>query len=217
MNFGIQINSVKQPIKSTLWVLDSRLSVGHQPSWSFWSRLRNFQRCRAPHQIEKNSRSTKHNQCRAGLERFCVGCACLMWYHATSFPVLDLWCCSVGDWNTSIPKSPRSRAGIPSMRKSSSRDDYFSFCSANCVRLMSVSCTSNLLARTCDFQKRTNVHLVLISSLPNLPQNQNPETILVCIIVLYFLTWQCCLNSSVWWMYEIRRTIVRHKLWSMEW
>ena len=34
---------------------------------------------------------------RAGLEPwFVFGCACLMWCYATSFVVLDLWCCWIG-------------------------------------------------------------------------------------------------------------------------
>ena len=55
-----------------------------------------------------------------------------------------------------------------------------------CVKLKSVSCTSNLLVRTCDFRKYTKFHLMSISSLQDLLQNQSFETILVCIVVLCF-------------------------------
>ena len=56
----------------------------------------------------------------------------------------------------------------------------------NCVKLKSVSCTSNLLARWCDFRKYTKFHLMLTPSLQSLLQNQSLETILVCISVLCF-------------------------------
>ena len=77
-----------------------------------------LKKCAASDRIEKTSRSTKHNQhysyqdYRAGLEPwFGFGCACLMWCYATSFLVLDLWCCWIGfgkKCNTSITKSQRS-------------------------------------------------------------------------------------------------------------
>ena len=101
LNLGVQIDSVKQQIKSN--------SVGSgymSHCWTsafddhFESRLRYPQKYTASRQIGKTSRSTGHSQhrsdqnCRAGLELwFCFGCACLMWCYATSFLVLDLWCC----------------------------------------------------------------------------------------------------------------------------
>ena len=104
LKLGVQIDSVKQPIKS-----NSEGSGYMSHCWTsafndyFRSRLRYPQRCTAPHQIETTSRSTGRSQhrsnqnCRAGLEPwFCFGRACLMWCEATSFPVLDLWCCWVG-------------------------------------------------------------------------------------------------------------------------
>ena len=71
------------------------------------------------------------------------------------------------------------------MRKPASRE-MISACVENCVKLKSVSCTSNLLAPTCDFRKCTRVHLTLILSLLGLPQNQNLEPILICIVVHCF-------------------------------
>ena len=73
-----------------IWILGSRLILSNKL-------------CGASHQIEKTSRSTKHDQhytiqeCRAWLESWFVsGCACLMGCYATSFPVLYLWISSVG-------------------------------------------------------------------------------------------------------------------------
>ena len=87
---------------------------------------------RGSHQSEKSSRSRKHNrhwitQDRCGeLESwFGCGCAYLMKCHATGFPALFLWNSQVGwkeEWNTSITKSQRSRAGTPSMRKPASSE-----------------------------------------------------------------------------------------------
>ena len=58
--------------------------------------------------------------------------------------------------------------------------------SCRTVKLKSVSCTSNLLAQTCDFRKCKEFLLMLILSLQGLQQNQSLETILVCIVVLCF-------------------------------
>ena len=56
----------------------------------------------------------------------------------------------------------------------------------SCVRLRSVSCTSNWLAQMCDFRKCTELLLMLILSLRDLLQNQNLEIILVYNVVLHF-------------------------------
>ena len=84
----------------------------------------------------------------------------------------------------SISKSQRLRAGIPSMRKTCIERNNFSFCTT--VKQKSVSCTTNLLARTFGFRKCTEFLLMLTLSLQNLLQNQSPETILICIVVQCF-------------------------------
>ena len=43
-----------------------------------------------------------------------------------------------------------------------------------------------LIARKCDFRKCARVHLMLTLSLQDLRQNQNPESILICIVVRCF-------------------------------
>ena len=52
------------------------------------------------------------------------------------------------------------------------------------MKLKSVSCTSNLLARTCDSKKCIRFRPMLISNPHSHRQNQNLETILIDIVVL---------------------------------
>ena len=109
-------------ILSTNQVLDRCLSLlDFCLWWSFKSLLRCLQKCRASHQIEKTSRSMEHNRhcliqdCRAELES----------WPRNSFPftlLLDFFYWLGEELNTSIAKSKRSRAGIPSMRKPASRE-----------------------------------------------------------------------------------------------
>ena len=54
------------------------------------------------------------------------------------------------------------------------------------VKLKSVSCKPNLLARTCDFRKCTKFALMSTSSLQGFLQTQSLETILVSIVVRCF-------------------------------
>ena len=56
-----------------------------------------------------------------------------------------------------------------------------------------------------EFRKCTEFLLMLTSSLQGLLQNQNLDIILICIVVLCYPHGQYCLNSHVWWMYEIKR------------
>ena len=75
----------------------------------------------------------------------------------------------------------------------------------NCVKLNSVSCTSNLLAQMFDFQLCTRPLLILILILQVLQQNQSLETIPCLQCCAVFPTWQNCLYSHVQWTYEIKR------------
>ena len=113
LNLLVQIASVKQPVKSNSvgsgYVSHCRTSAFDDHFNHCFVVLENK---KALHQNEKTSRSTKHNQhytiqeCRAGLGSwFDFGCACF-WFGE--------------EWNTSITKSQRSRAGIPSMREPAS-------------------------------------------------------------------------------------------------
>ena len=105
LNLGVQINSVKHPIQSNSGFLLHVSLRDFGLLLSSDSRLHCHQKCRASHQIKKTSRSTKHNQhyltqdCCAWLGLwFGFGCACLMWCHATSLLVLDLWFSLIGLW-----------------------------------------------------------------------------------------------------------------------
>ena len=51
---------------------------------------------------------------------------------------------------------------------------------------MFVSCTSNLLEQMCDFRIYIMFLQKWILNLPDLPQNQNPETVPICIAWQYF-------------------------------
>ena len=75
----------------------------------------------------------------------------------------------------------------------------------NCEKLMFVSYTSNLLEQTYDFQKRTMFLQKWILNLQDLPQKSESwnSPSLHCLAV--FATWQYCLYSQVWWIYEINR------------
>ena len=137
---------------------------------------------------------TKHNQhystqdCCAWLNLwFGFGCACLMWCHATSFLVLDLWFSPVGLEKTE------------SLLLLNPKDQELVF--HPCVNLHQEVLVRLLLNY---FQKYTRVHLMLILSLPSLLQNQNLEIILLCIVVLCYPI-KKNLNSLVWWMCEIKR------------
>ena len=208
LNLGVQIDSVKQQIKSNSvgsWY------VSHCGTSVFYHHLYHgslSSKCRASHQIKKTSRSTRHNQhysiqdCCAWVELwFGFGCACLMWCHATSFLGLDL-CFSLIE----LEKSERLQQPNPCARLLLS-----------CVRPRSISCTSNLLVQLFDFKKYTRVDLILILSLQGLMQNQNLETIQVCIVVLCYphnniacihLCDECTRSNA---------SIVCLKLWSTLW
>ena len=135
---------------------------------------------------EKFWRSKAHYQCEiietygACLELwFGSSFVCSSWRDATSFTVLII----LGFTGLLLVamkhfyyQIPRSRAGLPPIRKP--RQEKLSQLLLNYEKLKSVSCTSNFLAR------RNN---------PNLN----------CCAV--FPTWQCCLNSLVSWMSEIKR------------
>ena len=96
--FGSRLILSNNKSRATLWVPDTCLIVGLLPLMTILITASLSTKCRASHRIEKTSRSTKHNQqysiqdCRDELEPwFGFGCACLMWCHATSLFVLDLW------------------------------------------------------------------------------------------------------------------------------
>ena len=114
LDLGVQNDSIKQPIKSN--------SVGSGNVSHCWtsassqSLLRCPQKCRAPHQIEKTSRSMKHNRhcsiqdCRAELEsQLGFLCVFLMVCHAASFPALFLLISLVGWEKNGTLQQPNPR------------------------------------------------------------------------------------------------------------
>ena len=122
------------------------------------------------------------------------------WGFADRFPrgsltSLVLWVWIGEEWNISITKSQRSRAEIPSMRKPASRE----MTSASEELCESEVCVLHiqLMGTNVDFRIYTEFLLKSILSLQGLLQNQNPATILICIVVLCFPQ-QYCLYSHVW-------------------
>ena len=103
-----------------------------------------------------------------------------------------------GEWSTSITRSHKWSAGIPSILEPVSKEMI-----SDSVEL-------------CDFRKWKRVHLMLISNLQGLRQNQNLETILTYIVVLCFPH-----NTTVWILHmcaECKRSNalnVCHKLQSI--
>ena len=94
--------------------------------------------------------------------------------------------------NTSITKSQRSTAGIPSMRRPASRevisDSHIQRIGAN-VWLPKM----HKIPPDVDFES---------SKSPAKSESWNNPNLHCCAV---FPTWQHCLNSHVWWMYEIKR------------
>ena len=107
------------------------------------------------------------------------------------------------EWNTSITESQRSRAGIPSMRKPALRGTI----SASVELCETEVCFLHIQLFG------TNVWLPNMHKSPpevDLESSRSPakseswkSSSLQCCAV--FPTWQYCLNSLVWWMWEIKR------------
>ena len=138
LNFRIKIHPVKQPVQSNSVVLWHMPQCGTSAFYYHCSHgFIVHKNVEHRNQTKKTSRSTKHGQHYSTQDvvlgwilLFGFGCACLMWCHATSFLVLDtlvFFDCVGEEWNTSMTKYQKSRAGIPSMRKPASRD----LCSAS--------------------------------------------------------------------------------------
>ena len=107
----------------------------------------------------------------------------------TSFPVTlwNPWICLVDSMVNDIFRSPnpkgRKREFHPCVNQQQERERQVQLL-LNCVKQMSASCTSNLFAQMFDLRKYTRDHLMLTLSLQSLLQNQNLETVLICIVVL---------------------------------
>ena len=100
LDLGVEIKSVKQPIKSNSVGPGYMSHCGTSAYENHFNHGFVILKDVLSHQIEKTSRSTGRRQhrsdhkSRAGLEPwFGFGCACLMWCYATGFSVLGLWCC----------------------------------------------------------------------------------------------------------------------------
>ena len=227
LNVRIHINSVKQPIQSNSvgpWYVShcgTSASQCYHLNHGFIV-LKNVE-----HRTKKRRLRIRRNIINITQFKIVVlgwnfgfGCAYWMWCYATSFLVLDLWVFFEWfgeEWQISITKSQRSRAGIPSMRKPALRD--MSSVLFNSVRPRSVFFAHptfwHELVTSENAQER--VHQMLILSLQGLLQNQNLETILICIVVL------CYPHNSIDWIHmcdEWTRSDapnVCHKLLSILW
>ena len=100
------------------------------------------------------------------------------------------------EWSTSTPNSREwEREYRPCVNLH--REKLFQF-PWNCVKLKSVSCTSNSPARTCDFR---NVDFESSRSSAKSKSWNNPSLHRSAV----FPTQQYCQYSLVWWMYAIKR------------
>ena len=116
--------------------------------------------------------------------------------------------------NTSITKSQRSRAGIPSSHRPASREivsDSVELCETEVCFLHIQLLGTNVV----DFQMRTKFTLKSILSLQDLRQCQSPESVPTCIDVRCFhmtilLTFTCVMNVR-----NLNESSVCHKLWSI--
>ena len=166
--------------RATLWVLDTCLIVGLLPLIIIFLTA------------SLSSKTDKIDETWSTLFRSRLTCLVGLWFFMWSVVLRDRFPCDswpldllirFGEvWNTSITKSQRSSAGIPSMRKPASRET-----SSASVELW--------LAPVFDLRKYIRVHLMLILSLQGLPQNQNLERILICIVVL------CFPRSNIVWIH----------------
>ena len=99
--------------------------------------------------------------------------------------LLHLWFCWFGLVRNEIFQSlhpkDRERESHPCVNLHREKEFQLPW---NCVKLKSVSCTSNFLVRTCDFRKCKEFLLILTSSLQGLVRRL--ETILMCNVVLCF-------------------------------
>ena len=176
--------------RATLWVLDTCLIVGLLPLIIIFLTA------------SLSSKTDKIDETWSTLFRSRLTCLVGLWFFMWSVVLRDRFPCDswpldllirFGEvWNTSITKSQRSSAGIPSMRKPASRE-------------ISSASVELWLAPVFDLRKYIRVHLMLILSLQGLPQNQNLERILTCIVVLCFPRSNIVWIHVVWWMYAIKR------------
>ena len=127
--------------------------------------------------------------------------ACVAWQLPTGFHVVLSWvhlfCLVRNEILQSLNPREWEREYRPCVTLH--REKWFQIL-LNCAKLKSVSCTSNLLAQTCDFQKCTMFLQKWILSPQDFPQNRSLETVPVLHCLAVFPTWQFCLYSHVWWM-----------------
>ena len=128
--------------------------------------------------------------------------ACSAWQLPKGFSVALSWVHLFGSVRNEMLQSPyvREREREYRPRVNLHRDNWCHLL-LNCVKLKSVSCTSNLSAQTCDFPKYPPDVDFESSRYPEKESWNNPR--LHCCAV--FPKEQCCRYSLVWWMDEIKR------------
>ena len=173
LNLWVQINPIKQPIQSN--------SVGSWHVSHCWTSAFDYHLIYGFSVLRSTSHSTTSRRSHVRrLLRSRLTCLVEFWFFMWSgvlrdrFPCdswpLDLLIWFGEEWSTSITKFQRSSAGIPSMRKPASRE----------IRSASVE--------LCE----TDVFFLHIQGLP---QNQNLEPILICIVV------RCFPHSNIVWIH----------------
>ena len=196
--------------KATLWVHETCLIVGLRPfmiiliTASLSSKM--YNKALEPECVTLDG--MRSILVRSGLTCL-VGLCFFMWsvvfrdrFPCDSWPS-DLLIWFGGEWNTSITKSQRSSAGIPSMLKPASREIMSAsveLCETDvCFLHIQPVGTNAWLPNMHETPPDVDFES---SRSPAKSESWNNPDLHCCAV---FPKWQCCLNSHVWWMYEIKR------------
>ena len=210
---GIQINSVKQPIKSN--------SVGSGYMSHCWTSAfdDSFNHCfvalkNVEHRTELRRLRVRRNiinitHCKIVVMTWNLG---LFWVCLFDVVLRDesprTWSFVFFDWfgeewNTSITKSQRSRAGIPSMRKPAWREIFSAsvkLCETGVCFLHIQLIGTNVWHLN---MKKVPPEVDFESSRSPAKSESWNSPNLHCLAILP--TWRYCLYSHVWWIYQIYR------------
>ncbi len=162
--------------RATLWVLDTCLIVGLDPSI-----IRLITASLSSNTY--NKASWREDWTFEGTESMSFITSIFLW---------DLWCL----WSSQV--SPidlkhekhfkEQKQSAPTTREQEARlisiqrpKRWFPIL-LNCVKLKFVSCTSNLLEQMYDFQEKHNVLPKVISNFQDLPRSQSLETVRICVV-----------------------------------
>ena len=194
--------------RATLWVLDTCLIVGLLSfNYHFWSRLRCLPRCTTEIHCENNVwwwAHSPHHSIEQPSVFFRLSGPWLWRVAPVSWMLVCLgWTSLLVERSTSITLSQRLRAGTHSIRNPASRDmisDSVELCeTAVCFLHIQKSGTNVLPPKI----HKTPPKVDFESSISPAKSESWNSPSQHCLAV--FPTWQYCLYSHLWWIYEINR------------